>query len=72
MPARSTAGCACLLPVLQATLCAGGGRFQLKMNDFTWDEALLNGADFFAPGNLIAMEQGGRGGFEVRSNEGLT
>ena len=42
------------------------------MNHFTWDPTLPEGQDCFAPGNLIAMEQGGRGGFEMRHNHGVT
>ena len=41
------------------------------MNHFTWDPTLPGDQDNFAPGNLIAMEQGGRGGFEMRHNHGV-
>ena len=42
------------------------------MNHFTWDPTLPGDQDNFAPGNLIAMEQGSRGGFEMRHNHGVT
>ena len=51
--------------------CAGGGRYRLKMNGFTWDPSLQSIVKF-APGTLMALEQGGRGGFEMRSNVGVT
>ena len=53
------------------TAVIGGGRFRLKMNGFTWGDTLPSDMDKFAPGNLIAMEQGGRGGFEMRHNHGV-
>ena len=42
------------------------------MNGFTWGDTLPGHMDKFASGNLIAMEQAGRGGFEMRHNKGVT
>lgn len=45
---------------------------RLKMSPFTWDQHAEHAEEILKPGNLLAIELGGNGGLEMRSNTNTT
>lgn len=45
---------------------------RLKMHPYTWDQHVEHCDDIVRPGNLIAIEDKGAGGLEMRSNTNTT
>ena len=51
---------------------AGGGRFKVKLNHFSFGPTLPTTLDVFQAGNLICVAQPGAGaGIEIRYNHGV-